>query len=287
MTETNYIAARTLDEATEVLRAGPATILAGGTDLMPQSKAGKVRFARTLLNIRRVPELAGIALEGETIRIGALATISDLHESPLVRERLGALWLAADKFASSQIRNAGTVGGNICNASPAGDTLVPLLAYDALVELATKPNGRIERRKTPLGAFLLGPGKTARKPEELVTGVLVPTPASGAFGLYEKFGVRPALDISTVSIGFVGRAKKGLVEAARIVFGAVGPTPLRGLATEAAILGKTLDEATIDKAAAAAAGEVRPISDVRATAWYRREMIRNLTRSVLADVARR
>jgi len=287
MQESHYVAAKSLDEATEVLKRGAVTILAGGTDLMPQSKIGKLRFAPTLMNIRRVPELAGIAQEGENIRIGALATITDLHESPLVRERLPALWLSADKFASPQIRNAGTVGGNICNASPAGDTLVPLIAYGAKVELATKPNGRVERRLMPLADFLLGPGKTARKSEELVTAVLIEAPATSTIGLFEKFGTRQALDIATVSVGFVGRAKAGKVETVHLVFGAVAPTPMRGRAAEAVIRGKMLDDATIEAAADAAAAEVKPISDVRASAWYRREMIRNLTRSVLTDVARR
>jgi CO/xanthine dehydrogenase FAD-binding subunit len=287
MNDSTYIAPMTLEEATEALRAGGATILAGGTDLMPQSKVGKIKIGRTLINIRRVAGLGGISRDGASIRIGALATIAELLASDLVQAELPALWLAADKFASSQIRNAGTVGGNICNASPAGDTLVPLLAYDAKVELATKPNGRVERRTMPLADFLLGPGKTARKADELVTGVLIPAPAAGTIGLFEKFGTRPALDISTVSVGFVGRAKGGKVEAARLVFGAVAPTPIRGKATEEAIVGRQLDDAHIARAADIAAQEVKPISDVRATAWYRREMIRNLTRSVLTDVARR
>ncbi|MBM3555060.1 MAG: xanthine dehydrogenase family protein subunit M [Alphaproteobacteria bacterium] len=287
MTLANYAAPGTLEEATALLRQGSCTILAGGTDLMVQSKAGKVRFGDTLVNISRVAGLGGIAVEGATLRIGALATIAELRESDVVRDRLPALWRAADKFASGQIRNASTVGGNICNASPAGDTLPPLIAHGALVELATRPNGKVERRAMPLEGFITGPGKTRREAHDLVSAVLVPLPQADTIGLFEKFGTRPALDISTVSVAFVGRARKGTVSEARLVFGAVAPTPLRGAATEAAIIGKFLDEATIAKAADTAAQEVKPISDVRATAWYRREMIHNLTRSVLTDVARR
>ena len=144
-----YTAPRSLDEATGILRAGNVTILAGGTDLMPQTQAGRVQFQPVLMNVRRVPELQGIAEEGGVVRIGALVTITELLESALVRERLNLLWQSCDHFASDQIRNAATIGGNVCNASPAGDMLVPLLVLDAEVELASKPNGSLSRRRMP------------------------------------------------------------------------------------------------------------------------------------------
>lgn len=145
-----YAAPRALGEALELLRDGDVTIVAGGTDVMPQSHSGKMKFGRTLLNVRRIPELAGIVLEGDTVRIGALTTITALLESTLVRERLPILAEAADHFASEQVRNGATVGGNICNASPAGDMLVPLIVLDATVELAAKPNGSVQTRALSL-----------------------------------------------------------------------------------------------------------------------------------------
>ena len=170
----HYAAPRTLDEAADLLRAGDATVLAGGTDLMPQASAGRIRFKRTLLNVSRVDELRGIAEAGGHLRIGALTTVTELLESALVRAKLRVLWEACDHFASDQIRNAATVGGNLCNASPAGDTLVPLLVLDARVVLAGKPNGTLQTRKVPLSAFLTGPGKTMRAAHELLTGVEIP-----------------------------------------------------------------------------------------------------------------
>src|SRR3990172_9882068 len=133
-----YTAPTTLEEAAEILRAGNVTVLAGGTDLMPQTQAGRLHFQPVLMNVRHLPELGGIALQGTAVRIGALVTITELLESALVRERLNLLWQACDHFASDQIRNAATIGGNVCNASPAGDTLVPLLALNARAVLRSE-----------------------------------------------------------------------------------------------------------------------------------------------------
>ena len=281
-----YAAPRALGEALELLSDGDVTIVAGGTDVMPQSHSGKMKFGRTLLNVRRIPELAGIVLEGDTVRIGALTTITALLESTLVRERLPILAEAADHFASEQVRNGATVGGNICNASPAGDMLVPLIVLDATVELAAKPNGSVQTRAMSLQEFVAGPGRTRRAPHELLTSVRVPLPPRDFVSRFYKYGTRPALDIAAISIGVGAVRREGRLENARVVFGAVAPTPIRGTATERALEGRPLDAATIECAAEAAHDEVRPISDVRASAWYRQELVRNMTRRLLEDVAR-
>ena len=283
----SYVAPRSLEEAAEVLRAGNVTIFAGGTDVMPQTQAGRTRFKAVLMNIRRIPELGGIHRAGDTVRFGALTTITELMDSALVKERLGILWQACDHFASDQIRNAATLGGNLCNASPAGDTLVPLLVLDARVVLAGKPNGTLETRTVPVAGFLAGPGKTTRAPSELVVAIEIPLPPAGFHSAFYKLGTRPALDIAGVSIGLGGvREGKGL-RGVRVAFGAVAPTPIRAPRTEAALEGKPLDASTIEAAAAAAAAEVHPISDVRASAWYRTEMIRNNLRRMLEDARQR
>jgi CO/xanthine dehydrogenase FAD-binding subunit len=280
-----YAAPRALGEALELLRLGGVTIVAGGTDLMPQSHSGKVRFESLLMNIRRIPELSGIALEGDTVRIGALTSITALLGSAIVRERLPILAEAADHFASEQVRNGATVGGNVCNASPAGDMLVPLIVLDATVELAAKPDGSIETRSMPLQDFLTGPGRTRRAPQELLTAVRMPLPKSGSVSRFYKHGTRPGLDISAISIGIGGVKRDDRLENVRAVFGAVAPTPIRAHATERVLEGRRLDAATIEAAAEAAHDEVRPISDVRASAWYRQELVRNMTKRVLAHVA--
>ncbi|OGA71034.1 MAG: medium FAD-binding subunit of molybdenum enzyme [Betaproteobacteria bacterium RIFCSPLOWO2_12_FULL_68_20] len=279
-----YAAPRTLEEAAELLSAGGATVFAGGTDVMPQANAGRLRFQKTLLNIGRIAELRGIGESNGVVRIGALTTITELLESPLVRGRFRALWQSCDHFASDQIRNAATLGGNLCNASPAGDTLVPLLVLDAQVVLAGKPNGTLATRRLPLAGFLTGPGRTLRAAHELLTAVEIALPPAGFDSEYFKFGTRPALDIAAISIG-LGAVREGRVlRDVRVAFGAVAPTPVRAPRVEAALEGRIADDAAIEAALEAAADEIHPISDIRASDWYRREMVRNMLQRMLCDV---
>jgi len=279
-----YQAPRSLEEAAEILRAGNVSVLAGGTDLMPQTQAGKLHLQPILMNVRHVPELQGIAEQDGVVRIGALATITELLASALVRERLNLLWQACDHFASDQIRNAATVGGNLCNASPAGDTLVPLLALEARVVLAAKPNGALQARRVPLGEFFVGPGRTSRASGELLVAVEVPLPPPGFAGAFYKHGTRPGLDIAAISIAAGARRDGKRLRHVRIAFGAVAPTPIRAPRAEAALEGRAADAATLDAAAEAALEDVRPISDVRASDWYRRELIHNMLNRVLTHV---
>lgn len=271
-----FAAPRSLEEALEMLRAGEVTVLAGGTDLMPQSHSGKLQLAPVLMSVRHVPELQGIAEAGGAIRIGAAATIGELRASALVRGRLPVLWQACDKFASDQVRNAATIGGNICNASPAGDTLVPLLVLEAQAVLVSKPDGAMHARRLPLAEFFLGPGRTRRRPEELLAAIEVPAPPANFVSEFYKFGTRPALDISAISIGFGAVREAGVLRNVRIALGAVAPTPVRAPRAEAALEGRAPEEQALARAAAAALAEIRPISDVRASDWYRRELVRNM-----------
>ncbi len=286
-----YLAPTRLEQALAALAeragGGGATVLAGGTDLMPQLRAGRVPAARTLLNIRRVPGLDGVAVEGAALRIGALTTIATLLTHPLVREQAPLLAQAADHFASDQIRNAATLGGNICNASPAGDMLPPLLALDAEVELASlTPEGGVATRSLPLDGFFAGPGRTRRGAHELLTAVRIALPSGTKRVRFFKAGTRPALDIATIAIAFAASVDAaGRLHDVRLALGAVAPTPMRARRTEALLEGRVLDAALAVQAAACAADEATPIDDVRATAWYRKELVNNMTRRVLDDVA--
>ena len=280
----NYTAPRSLTEALQVLAAGPATILAGGTDLMPQSRAGRVRFAPTLLNIQGIAALRGINRRDGAIEIGTLTSINALRDDPLVRADLPALWNACDHFASDQIRNAATLGGNICNASPAGDTLVPLLVLGASVVLASATPTGIAERRLPLSEFLTGPGRTARRPDELLVAVQIPLPAAGWVDRYLKFGTRPALDISTIALAVGGTLRDGRLESPRLALGAVAPTAIRVHEAERVLAEGRLDPTRIDRVVEAADAAIHPISDVRASDWYRRELVHNLLRRILTDV---
>lgn len=278
-----YLVPRSVEEAVEGLRDGNVAVVAGGTDLMPQSKSGKIKIGASLMNIRRIEGLRGISRTASGFRIGALTTITDLRDSPEVRSDLPALWQASDHFASDQIRNAATIGGNLSNASPAGDTLVPLLVFGARVVLASKPNGHLQTRAVPLAEFLVGPGKTSRSPGELLIAVEIDTPP-GFISEFFKFGTRPALDISTISIGLGGIRDGDRLRKVRVAIGAVAPTVIRAPHVEEALEGKALDQVTIAAAVAAAGRDIRPISDVRASDWYRRELVHNMLERMLSNV---
>lgn len=283
-----YLAPTRLAQALAALaQPGGATVLAGGTDLMPQTHAGRVRPAPLLLNIRRVPGLAGVTRDGDMLVIGALTTIEDLRADDDVRQAAPLLAQACERFASEQIRNAATLGGNLCNASPAGDTLTPLLALDAEVELASLADaGEVRKRRVPIADFFAGPGRTLRSHDELLTAVRVPAAPPGQVARFEKAGTRIGLDISTISLALAARRDAdGTLHEVRIALGAVGPVPLRARAAEALLEGRRVDEALATAAAQAAADAATPIDDVRASAWYRRELVRNLTRRTIADVA--
>ncbi len=275
-----------LSEVTQIVTEGSVTLFAGGTDVLPQTRAGAREFQPTLVNVNRLDELRGIAESDGKIRIGALTTITNILDSDLLRESAGVVVQAADCFASGQVRNAATIGGNICNASPAGDMIVPLLILDAEVELASWRDGQVGSRKMPLCDFFVGPGKTRIEANEILTAVEFPVPRPHAVGRFCKFGTRPALDIAVVSIGIAGVKENGCLTDARVAFGAVAPTPIRGRDTEAALEGAALDDRRIEEIAHVAENEISPISDVRASAWYRKRLICELTQRILHDVNR-
>ncbi len=278
----DYAAPTSLEQAARLAADGPVTILAGGTDLMPQSEWGKAALEGRLLNIRRIPELGGIEVGDDATRLGALVTVTEILESEAVARRAGVLVEAADQFASDQLRNMSSIGGNVCNASPAGDMIIPLLLLDAEAELVRWSGGKLEARRVALHRFFTGPGRTVRRADEILTALHFATPPEGFVGGFRKFGPRPALEIAMAAVGISGVRDGKMLTHARVAFGAVAPTPMRGRATEAAIEGKTLDEAASAAAAETASSEVSPITDVRASEWYRRHLVRVLSEELLS-----
>ncbi len=280
-----YLAPQHLEEALCAMADGTATVLCGGTDLAPQTEAGVRQYESTLLNIRRIGALHGIDAGDSEIRIGATTTVSEIRHSAALAELAPALVEAAEHFASEQIRNAASVGGNLCNASPAGDTIPPLLVLDASVELASWQDEAVQTRRVPLAEFFLRPGKTVRRPEELLTAVVFARPAAGFISRFRKAGPRPALEISTVSLAIgAQRNDDGKLTGVRAAMGSVAATPLRARQVEAALEGRTLDDATIAAAVAAASEDAKPIDDVRASAWYRSHLVKVFVQEVLDDL---
>ncbi len=281
----HYQAPGTIAEAAQLMHAGNVTVFAGGTDLTPQTESGAREFAATLVNIQRIEEMRGIDCSDGRYRIGGLTTVTDVLESKTLAAEVPVLVDAADHFASSQIRNAASLAGNICNASPAGDMIIPLLLLDAEVELTQWADDSISVRRVPLSEFFTGPGKSVKQAEELLTAIEFAQPTSDFTALFLKSGPRPALEISTVSMGLACRVSDGIVSEVRLAIGSVAPMPLRAIDTEALLEGKALDEQLIEEAVASASQEVTPIDDIRASAWYRKHLTGVYIRRLLNHVA--
>ena len=272
----DYFEPKTINEALALLakHGAEAKVIAGGTDVMVDIKYKEEPGC--LINIKKIPGLGAIRENGGSLRIGALTTIRDLETSGLVRDKLPVLWEASHQFASLQIRNTATIGGNICRASPSGETLTPLLVLDAKAKIAFTDGEKTE----PFASFFQGPGKSSVGSKGLLTAIDVPYPAQGSRGAYLKHAVRGAMDIAMVGVAVLitPDAARNSLQDVRIGLGAVAPTPLRATKTEALLRGKPLTAALLKEAAAMAASEASPISDQRSSAEYRRWIVEALTR---------
>jgi len=280
-----YAAPRSLAEALDALADGAAICVAGGTDLWVQKDEPNRGVRKRLVNIKHVSELEGIEEKGGRIRLGALATMTQVLDSKVLAKAAPVLCSAADKFASVQIRNAATVGGNIANASPAADFVIPLICLDAEVTLASKKGKKVASRSVPIAEVFTAPGRTVIAPEEIVTGVEFAVPGKGFHAGFAKTGPRPALEIALVSLGFAAYLENGKMRDVRLALGAVAPTPLRARKTEAVLEGKTIDDALIESAAEALDKEIAPIDDHRGSAWYRRRLARAYLMQELKNAA--
>jgi xanthine dehydrogenase FAD-binding subunit len=220
-----------------------------------------------LCDLHRVPGLRGVEERGDRIWVGALTTHAEVSRAPLLLAAAPLLREAATSIGAVQVRTRGTVGGNVANASPAGDLLTALYALGARVELY----GPAGARALPIAEFVLGPRRTARATGEILTGVSFPRPGPELQG-YEKLGLRAAQAIAVVSLAVRLRLDGGVVQDAAFALGSVAPTPVRAPLAEAALRGRTLDAAAVRAAAAALSATATPIDDVRASAEYRRAM---------------
>jgi carbon-monoxide dehydrogenase medium subunit len=273
---------RTLADAYALLaddQGFPWRPLAGGTDLLVQIGAELAPPPGRVLDIWALRELRGIDLEAEGLVIGALTTYTELRRSPLVRDHLPALAEAAATIGALQIQNRGTIGGNIVNASPAGDSLPVLLASEAVIVLGG-PRGE---REVPAEAFFTGYRRTARADDELVLRVRIPLPA-GREVHFRKVGTRRAQAISKVVLALAWRPDgDGAWRDVRVALGSVAETPIRARGAEAALEGGLPTARTAEIAAAAVAAEITPIDDVRSTAVYRRAVTARILFRMVRD----
>ena len=272
-----YLRPAELDEALKALAAQRLTVLAGGTDFFP-ARVGKP-LDDDVLDITALAALRGIADTGASHRIGALATWTDVIRAELPAHFDG-LKQAAREVGGVQVQNAGTVVGNVCNASPAADGMPNLIALDAEVELASNAG----RRTMPLASFVTGNRKTQRRTDEIVTALLIPKPARPARSTFLKLGARKYLVISIVMVAAVVEAESERIARARIAVGSCSAVAQRLPALEAALQGQMLSSAAKIVTAAHLA-PIAPIDDVRGTADYRRDAALTLVRRALKELA--
>ena len=275
-----YVVPSSLEEACAALTAsdGPVRALAGGTDLLVQMKRGKLR-PNTLVSLKGIPGLnfARLAKDGR-LAIGAATPLALVETLPEVKEHYPSVAEAAGWVGSVQVRSRATVGGNLCNAAPSADMAPILIAYGAV---ATITDGRGERA-VPLEEFFVGPGQSILRAGELLTTITVPYAPPRSFARYER-AYRSGIDIATAAVGMLLSfvADSTVVRDARIVLGAVAPTPMRARVSEELLTGHSLNEALIARVSARAAQEAKPISDVRASEGYRRVLVEQVSRKAL------
>ncbi len=274
-----YLVPASLEEALTMLkeRQGQARVIAGGTDLIIQLKKKEVT-ARCLVDVTNLDELKGIELEDGFIRIGACVTHQELASSSLIRERAAALAEGASQVGSPQIRNMGTVGGNIVNAQPAADTVVPLMALEAEVEVASIEGTRWD----PLGGLCLGPGQCiVDSTAEILTTVRFRALGPNQGSAFERLAKRKALALPILNAAAVVTLKDGgdTFQEVRLAVGPVGPTPARAFSAEEALQGVAVEAQAIAAAMELAAKEAQPRTNpLRGSQEYRQEMVKVLLR---------
>jgi CO/xanthine dehydrogenase FAD-binding subunit len=276
----SYLRPTRLDDALDALGTVPRTVLAGGTDVYP-ARVGAV-IDDDVLDISALAGLRAIELDDGRWRIGALATWTDLVRRDLPASMDG-LKAAGRAIGGVQIQNRGTICGNVCNASPAADGLPNLVALDATVELASATG----RREVPIATFVTGNRRTERRPDELVTGILVPVPAGVARSTFRKLGSRAYLVISIAMVAVVVEiGRDGRVSVARVVVGACSEVPQRLADVERRLVGEAPSPDLANGVVISDLEALTPIDDVRATAAYRREATLVLVRRAIQDVTR-
>lgn len=262
-----------LKEALQSIENGDKTILAGGTDLMVRKKrwSGVIpNFEKPVVFIGNIAELKELKLQRENIIIGAGCTFTDLIESDIVPEFIKT---SALNVASPAIRNIATIGGNICNASPAADILPPFYAAQAILVIESLNS----RREIPVENFIKGPGKTDLKPNEILTEIIIPNKVFNR-AMYKKVGTRKATALSKLSFTALADIQAGYIKDIRMAFGAVAPTVVKSLELEDSLKGLTKDDAVkmLPEILEGYSKIIRPIDDQRSTAIYRKSVSLNL-----------
>ena len=271
-----YINATSIDEALQALseRGESARIVAGATDLILEMERGVRTGIHTLIDVTRIPNLDHITIdEDNVIHLGPMVTHNHCVESRLIRARAYPLARAAWEVGAPQIRNRGTIAGNLITASPANDTITPLVALDASVTLQSLRG----TRTVALKDFYTGVRKTVMQPDEMMVDISFPAMATTARGTFIKLALRRAQAISIIDVAVVVDTEAGSVKSAAISLGAVAPTIIRAPEAESYLVGKPLTDEVLEEAARLTMNSCKPIDDIRGSAAYRSEMVRVCT----------
>ena len=277
----NYLEPRTIEEAVSLLikYQGMAKVIAGGTDLLNQIRLKMIK-PEYIVDIGYIPGLDYVKYDAEgRLSIGALATIRSLEMSAELQRHHPVVSQAASLIGSMAIRNVGTIGGTLCHASPSSETAPSLIGLGASVKLMG-PDGE---RAVALEKFFTGPGQTVLQKGELMVEIQVPPMPPNAKGVYLKHSLRGTVNPAIVGVAVVGAMDGKRYREIKLVLGAVAPTPIRAKTAEEILRGKEIDDALVEKAAQAASDESSPITDVRASADYRKEMVKVFTRYALRN----
>jgi carbon-monoxide dehydrogenase medium subunit len=258
-----------------------ARILAGGTDLLVDIKQGLIK-AEDIISLLKIKELKGIEKEENRVRIGATATVQEIISDPLVNQFIPALADTAKTMASPQIRSMATIGGNISSAVPSADLPPTLIAAESAVELQCSESSR----EIPLSGFVRAPRETVFEKGELLTSIFIPIPPPHTGIAYQKFSLREANALAVAAVASRITLKDGKITKASIVLGAVAPTPLIALKASESLLGNEPSSGLFEKASLIAKEEGKPISDIRGSAWHRKELIEILTKRSLVEALR-
>jgi len=275
MQTSRYEAPTKVEEAVRLLAAdSEARVLAGGTDLLVQMRLGRPAPS-AFVDIKRIPELCRLEIDANGLRVGAGVPAVEIYANETIRQLWPGVAEATDLIGSTQIQGRATLSGNLCNASPAADTVPALVAVDAQVKIAG-PSGE---RTIPVEGFTTGPGKNVLAPGELVVEFIIPAPAPRTADAYLRLIPRTEMDIAVVGAGVcVSLAEDGTISSARVALGAVAPTVVRVPDAEAALVGNRPTDDVLERAAAAASAIANPIDDKRGTIAYRKQVSGVLTK---------
>ena len=278
MEEVRYEAPTSIARASQLLGEPGARVLAGGTDLIVQMRTGRTA-PRVFVDVKRIPELSRIRLDAKSLWLGAAVPAVLVVENTELGRLFPGLVESVDLIGSTQIQGRASVGGNLCNSSPAADTVPALIAIGAVCLIAG-PGGE---RRVPVESFSTAPGKNVLAPGELLVGFEIPRPAARTADAYLRFIPRTEMDIAVVGAGVsVTLDAGGVCTHARVALGAVAPTAILVPAAVAALVGSRGDDAALARAAAASSAAARPIDDKRGTVTYRRKVSGVLTKRAAA-----